>query len=408
MGDPSSVLFFGAGAAILTPACVSPPAIVRRAPGSSPSLARLGFRNARAPDLRARDRRHASATFILISVDAFRLGDVDPSDRRSGTGGYPVLVDLMLPIVHDPNSKDGRQALGLDGRTDITIEPFRVLPGDDTSCPNLYEPTKPRILGVGRRVIDAGRFSFQASLAASDAERANPWLLLTQTLPEHVIPIAADANSLTYVLHKTLGDEILLAHGGRPVRLRLVAALRDSVFQGELLMADANFTALFPEQQGYRFLMIDGPAAPAREAGDAIERGAGFGADATPPPTAPGSTRSRTPTSRRSRRSVSWTSSRNRRARAVLLRNVLERRRRLALLPCGVRARCSRSSVAESGPPGLWSGGRRRKRPGAVAPPPSRGAGSARGGSWLLPAVSLRGWYRRSSPRGPLRAPRRR
>jgi ABC-type lipoprotein release transport system permease subunit len=93
----------------------------------------------------------------------------------------------------------------------------------------------------------------------------------------------ADANSLTYVLHKKLGDEIVLSHAGREIRLRLVAALKDSVFQGELLMAEANFTSLFPEQQGYRFLMIDVPPAETGNVSAALERGAGdLGADATP------------------------------------------------------------------------------------------------------------------------------
>src|SRR5258708_1941871 len=217
----------------------------------------------------------ASATFILISVDAFRHGEIAATDRRSGTGGYPLMVDLLLPVVHDPNTPDGRPALGLEGRSDTAIEPFRVLPGDDTSCLNLYEPASPRILGVSRRLIDAGRFSFQSSLPSSDTERANPWLLLTKALPDGVIPIAADANSLSYVLHKQLGDEIVLAHGGRPVRLRLVAALKDSVFQGELLMAEANFVALFPEQQGYRFLMIDVPAGEGGAGSEGIWRRAG-------------------------------------------------------------------------------------------------------------------------------------
>jgi hypothetical protein len=191
------------------------------------------------------------------------------------------MVDLLLPVIHDPNSPDGRLALGLDGRRDITIEPFRVRPGDETSCLNLYEPTNPRILGVSRRLIDAGRFAFQGSLAETDAEKANPWLLLTRTLPEGVIPIAADANSMTYVLHKSLGDEMILTNADKPVRLRFVAALKDSVFQGELLMAEANFIALFPEQQGYRFLMIDVAPDKAVELSAAVERGAGdLGADA--------------------------------------------------------------------------------------------------------------------------------
>jgi putative ABC transport system permease protein len=284
---PPAGAFFGAGASILI-ACLCFLTWRLRAAGHVsrvPSIARLGFRNTTERPGRSvlAIAVIASATFILISVDAFRLGDIDATDRRSGTGGYALMADLLLPVVHDPNTKDGRQTLGLDQRTDIAIEPFRVLPGDDTSCLNLYEPTKPRILGVSRRLIDAGRFAFQGSLATTDAERANPWLLLTHTRPDGIVPIAADANSLTYVLHKKLGDEIVLAHAGRQVRLRLVAALKDSVFQGELLMADANFTALFPEQQGYRFLMIDAPPAEAAAVGAALERGAGdLGADAVP------------------------------------------------------------------------------------------------------------------------------
>jgi predicted lysophospholipase L1 biosynthesis ABC-type transport system permease subunit len=224
----------------------------------------------------------ASATFILISVDAFRRGPIDAGDRHSGTGGYPLMVDLLLPLVHDPNSRDGRELLGLQDVEGLSVEPFRLLPGEDASCLNLYEPVNPRILGVSRRMIDAGRFGFQGSLASTDAERANPWTLLTRDAGDGTIPVAADANSITYVLHKQLGDEIQIAHGAQRIRLRLVAALADSVFQGELLMSDANFVRLFPEQQGYRVLLIDAPAERAAAIADAVERtAADLGADAT-------------------------------------------------------------------------------------------------------------------------------
>ena len=200
-----------------------------------------------------------------------------------GTGGYPLLVGLMLPLVHDPDSSEGRDVLGLGSLQNVSVGPFRLLPGDDASCLNLYEPASPRILGVGQAFIDAGRFAFQGSLARTDADRANPWRLLTQPIPDGAIPIAADANSMTYVLHKKLGDDILLAHGNSQIRLRLVAALADSVFQGELLMADANFVRVFPEQQGYRVLMIDTPVAQTAAVAAAIERTAGdLGADAIP------------------------------------------------------------------------------------------------------------------------------
>jgi hypothetical protein len=48
----------------------------------------------------------------------------------------------------------------------VTIEPFRLLPGDDASCLNLYAPRHPRILGARASFIGQGRFAFQQSLAA--------------------------------------------------------------------------------------------------------------------------------------------------------------------------------------------------------------------------------------------------
>jgi hypothetical protein len=223
----------------------------------------------------------ASAAFVVISVDAFRVRAADPGDRRSGTGGYPLLVDLDLPLVHDPNSRDGREALGVADLQGVTFTPFRLLPGDDASCLNLYQPVNPRILGAPHAFVEQARFTFQSSLASDDSARANPWRLLEERRPDGSIPVIADANSMTYVLHKALDDEIVLAHNGRPLRLTLVAALADSALQGELIMSDANFTALFPEQQGYRVLFVDAPAADTGRVSAAIESGAAdFGADA--------------------------------------------------------------------------------------------------------------------------------
>jgi ABC-type antimicrobial peptide transport system permease subunit len=64
--------------------------------------------------------------------------------------------------------------------------------------------------------------------------------------------------------------------------LRIVAALRDSIFQRELLMSQANFLRLFPEQQGYQFMLVESPPAQAAEVAARIEDALGdFGADAT-------------------------------------------------------------------------------------------------------------------------------
>jgi ABC-type antimicrobial peptide transport system permease subunit len=232
-------------------------------------MARLGFRNATTRPGRSVlcIALIASAAFIIVSVDAFRRdGEINALDKNSGNGGYPLMAESLLPIIHDPNSAGGREELGLsDGRlADVKITRLRLRPGDDASCLNLYQPRNPRILGAPDSFIRESRFAFQSSLAKTDAERVNPWLLLDQQLGDGALPVIADANSLTYVLHLKLGDEITVnASDGSPVRLRIVAALADSVFQGELLMSETNFKRLFPDQEGYRFFLIEGPLAAA-------------------------------------------------------------------------------------------------------------------------------------------------
>jgi hypothetical protein len=72
----------------------------------------------------------------------------------------------------------------------------------------------------------------------------------------------ADATSLRYSLHAAVGDVIEIdADTARPIRLRIVAALHDSLLQGELIVSDAAFRALFPREPGYRMLFFRMPEA---------------------------------------------------------------------------------------------------------------------------------------------------
>jgi hypothetical protein len=136
---------------------------------------------------------------------------------------------------------------------------FRLKPGDDASCLNLYQPQEPRILGVSNDFIGRNRFSFQKSIATTSEENQNPWQLLNRDLGEGVVPVIADANSLNYVLHLGLGDEFVLQGNQGPVRLQVVGALDDSIFQSEFLVSEENFVRLFPHEEGYRFFLIEAP-----------------------------------------------------------------------------------------------------------------------------------------------------
>jgi len=286
----------------------------------------------------------ASAAFIIVSVDAFRHRvDIDTTrDTHSGSGGFPLLAESLVPLVHDPNTRAGREALNLAGDESasgfggVSFTRFRVRPGDDASCLNLYQPRSPKIIAPTADFIAGNRFAFQSSLAGSNEEKQNPWLLLRREFADGAVPVIADANSMTYVLHLKLGEDFVLSRPNGPVRLRLVGSLADSVFQSELVMAEKHFLRLFPEQQGYRFFLIDTPVStPATAIAATLEdRLSDFGFDVVP-------TSERLANFHRVENTYLSTFQMlgglglllgTLGMAAVLLRNVLERRRELALL----------------------------------------------------------------------------
>lgn len=307
-------------------------------------VSRLGFRNATYRPGRSIlcIALIASAAFIIVAVDVFKRDNRDATlDKKSGNGGFPLLAESLLPLYHDPDTTEGREALnlvpqnGLDPQS-VNFINFRVRPGDDASCLNLYEPRDPKILGAGDAFIQSGRFSFQESIAQTKEEREDPWLLLNRELSDRAIPVIADANSMTYVLHRKIGDEITVKRSnGEPARLRLVAALADSIFQSELLISEANFLRLFPEQGGYSFFLLDvAPGASSAAAAVLEEQLSDFGFDAIP-------TSERLASFHRVENTYLSTFQTlgglglvmgTLGLATVLLRNVLERRRELALL----------------------------------------------------------------------------
>ena len=350
LGDTAG--FFGAGILFLVALLTSIWTwLCRRVPSrlltpGTWSVVQMGFRNAAYRPGRSVlcIALIAAAAFIIVAVDAFRReGTEAVLDPESGTGGYTLLADSLLPIVYDPNTEAGRDELNLtnvEGNVldEVSFARFRVRPGEDASCLNLYQAKNPRILAPTTTFVEGDRFAFGRSLplADDDPARANPWLLLDREQPDGAVPAIADATSLTYVLHLGVGDEFILNRDtDRAIRLRIVAALTDSVFQREILISERHFLELFPDQGGYRFFLVD--AAP--EAASAVttvleDRLADFGFDVV-------SAGERLAAFHRVENTYLATFQMlgglglllgTLGLAAVLLRNVLERRRELALL----------------------------------------------------------------------------
>ena len=290
--------FFGAGAALLVGALLWLAGWLRArdtrpiAGRGAWAVARLGFRSAAFRPSRSvlSAALIASAAFIIVSVDAFRReGGELTADPKSGTGGYVLFAESELPLLHNPNEPGGREALLIQAPelAQVRYTRFRVRPGEDASCLNLYRPTNPTLIAPEAGFIESNRFTFASSMAESDAERANPWLLLRRQFDDGAVPVIADATSMQYVLHVAVGDTFSIDTGGaRPLVLRFVGALRDSVLQGELILSEDAFVRLFPEQQGYRLFLVDAPAVrsldDARAVAGLVERELQpFGVDAT-------------------------------------------------------------------------------------------------------------------------------
>ena len=312
------------------------------------SVSRLGMRNATYRPGRSVlcITLIAAASFIIVAVDAFRRDDSAEAAREksSGGGSYALVAETLLPLVHDPNTNEGRDALNLaavEGREaldGVTLARLRLRPGDDASCLNLYRPSQPRILAPTDDFRREGRFSFGGALDAEGEAQANPWLLLDREFADGAVPFVADATSAAYVLHLGLGEDFLLERGGglEPLRLRLVATLADSIFQGELIVSERNFLRHFPEQEGYRVFLVDVPAGRDAQGVAAVleARLSDFGFDAA-------STAERLAGFHRVENTYLSTFQMlgglglalgTLGLAAVLLRNVLERRRELALL----------------------------------------------------------------------------
>jgi len=271
---PAAGAFFGSGTFLLGAGLCAMAAWLRGTSrhtlvmGGWP-LERLGLRNARYRPSRSvlSAALIAAATFLIVSVGAFRRGAEDIGDAKSASGGYGLVAETISPLMHDPSTAEGRNALNLGSELEgISVARFRLRPGDDGSCLNLYRPQSPRLLGATDEFVRQNRFSFTRSMAGTPEEEANPWLLLGRRFDDGAVPAIGDATSLAYVFHLAVGDDFVMQGAdGRPLTLRIVAALRDSVLQSELILGDADFTRLFPRNEGFRVFLIgaEGARVPA-------------------------------------------------------------------------------------------------------------------------------------------------
>jgi putative ABC transport system permease protein len=244
--------------------------ILSRSTGGA--LMRLAVRNgARAP-LRSTLTIGlvATATFLIVAISAFRLDPpADTSDPRTGSGGFELIAESDQPIYQDLDTPVGRRDAGFEAVNErsvagATVIPLRVQAGDDASCLNLYQPQQPRVVGITERLILHDGFAWGATAGGNDLAHSNPWRLLErgQTPPTEgdyeAVPVILDQNTATYSLHLDgVGDTFSIDDTrGDQVTFQVVGLLKNSVFQGDLLIHEESFKRLYPDVSGYRMFLI--------------------------------------------------------------------------------------------------------------------------------------------------------
>jgi putative ABC transport system permease protein len=206
----------------------------------------------------------ATTAFMVTAVESFRLDPAVRADRVSaGTGGYTLWAEAAVPLAEDPSSVDYLARKGLDPAHSITA--VRVHAGDDASCLNLNRAQAPRVLGVPTAELhERGAFAFTPAGTPG-------WTSLTESRGDGAIPAIADMNTLQWALGIGVGDELTVTEAhGRSVTFHIVGALQRSVLQGALLVDEASFRELYPADDGYGLLLVDGPD-DARELATALQ-----------------------------------------------------------------------------------------------------------------------------------------
>lgn len=252
--------FFGSGALLLISALayfkyrlLKPPTKMIIAKDDL-TIARLGVRNGARNPTRSMLSVSliACATFVIATV-AMNRHDVSSQEPlfTSGDGGFRWIGESDLPIYQDQFEQSNTLQ-------DMEVFLLRSRLGDDASCLNLYKPLQPTLLGAPRKMILRGGFSFQQTIARTPEQSENPWLLLETKVDDGAIPVFGDVNSIRWILHLRLGEMFQMEdESGNTHRLVIAGLFSRSIFQSQLVMSEKHFLEIFPSHSGYNQFLIE-------------------------------------------------------------------------------------------------------------------------------------------------------
>lgn len=247
-------LFFGSGALLLLAGILLTRHFLARSAtftkASVPTVFSLALANA------ARRRGRSLAIVASLSAGGFMVLAVSSmqadyrgvaAQRSSGTGGFTLYAESTVPIL-DP-SEVTKAVPGIE------VWPLRIYESAEASCLNLNHALTPRVVGIDVNAM--------AKLHAFSKSPDNtPWDALFTAGDREVPALVGDADTAMWTLRKRTGpsgDTLMYkAENGNDTPVKLVGHLpmRLSIFQGSILMSAEDFTRLWPSREGFRAFLI--------------------------------------------------------------------------------------------------------------------------------------------------------
>jgi putative ABC transport system permease protein len=214
----------------------------------------------------------AIGTFTIIITGAnLRTIEDELQNRQSGTGGFLLWAESTIPVIYDLNTPVGKRQFAMENdslfRDTRFLQMYRM-DGDDASCLNLNHVSQPVLLGVDVSYLDSVSAFTQQTLDPS----GHPWKILERPLSDGVIPGFADQTVIKWGLGKSVGDTLIYRdESGRPLKIKLMGGLENSIFQGNILISDSLFRIYYPSSGGSKVMLIDGPFRKRKAIIDALE-----------------------------------------------------------------------------------------------------------------------------------------
>lgn len=204
--------------------------------------------------------------FIATGIFAFMITSVNRKDfnsgsnaKTSGTGGYLLWCENVIPIKQDLNLPSARKNFGLDDDSlaGLKFSQMKKYSGNDASCLNLNHVSAPPLLGIDQSsFVSEGAFSFAKRLKSN---LKNPWEFLSANPGKNTIYGIADQTVLEWGLKIAVGDTLVMrTENGQFLNIIIAAGLESSVFQGYLLIGKEDLTKYYPSASGSSVILVSG------------------------------------------------------------------------------------------------------------------------------------------------------